>query len=69
MEQHMKKMIISSLVLAGVATPALAHPGDHSYDLAKSLFHLLTQPDHLAMLAVAIAAIAFAVFKFRGRKV
>ncbi len=64
----MKKIIGSAITLATVVTPALAHPADHSFGMFESLAHLLTQPDHLSLLVVAVVG-AFAVFKFRTRKV
>jgi hydrogenase/urease accessory protein HupE len=45
--------------LLAVADAALAHPGHgtHTTDgLLASLAHLITQPDHLALLAIAVAA-------------
>ena len=33
---------------------AFAHPGPHHEDLFATLAHLLSQPDHLAMLAIAL---------------
>ena len=47
-----------------MATPALAHPGDHG---AASLMHLLTEPDHLAMIALAVAVVVLVAVKLRGR--
>ena len=39
-------------------TLALAHPGDHStMTFAQGMRHLLTEPDHLAMMA-ALAVVA-----------
>jgi hydrogenase/urease accessory protein HupE len=58
MERHMQRITVSSLVLAATASAALAHPANHAYDVSGSAFHMLTQPDHLAL----IAAVAFAVF-------
>jgi len=40
-------------------TATLAHPGDHTH---FGLFHLLTEPDHLAMLAIGAGA-AFLVWR------
>lgn len=47
-----------------MATPALAHPGDHG---AVRLLHLLTEPDHLAMIALAAAVVVLVAVKLRGR--
>lgn len=41
------------MTLAGLAPSALAHPGDHPPDLLATLVHLVTQPDHLGLLALA----------------
>lgn len=45
----------ASAVVATAPGLALAHPGDHAH---FDLLHLLTQPDHLALLALA-AGLAF----------
>ncbi len=47
-----------------LASPALAHPGDHG---AARLLHLLTEPDHLAMIALAAAVVVLVAVKLRGR--
>lgn len=50
----MKKL---SLLLAFVPSMALAHPGEHSgLVFGRSLVHLLTEPDHLAIIAVVVIA-------------
>jgi hydrogenase/urease accessory protein HupE len=67
MEQQMNKFFGSAITLAILATPAMAHPADHSFDFLQSIAHLLTQPDHLALLGAAAVG-AVAVFKFRTRK-
>ena len=54
------KRLISALLLA--ASPALAHPGDHG---ATGLVHLLTEPDHLAILALAGLVVAVVVYRAR----
>jgi hypothetical protein len=51
-------------VLAVAPTAALAHPGDHR---ASALWHLLTEPDHLAMIAVVMAGLGYAVYKLWSR--
>ncbi|HEV7384160.1 MAG TPA: HupE/UreJ family protein [Phenylobacterium sp.] len=39
-------------------TLALAHPGDHSaMGFAQGLHHLVSEPDHLAMAALAVVAV------------
>jgi hypothetical protein len=40
------------------SSEAVAHPDDHSFDALSSLSHLLTQPDHLAMLGLAVIVAA-----------
>ena len=49
------------------ASPALAHPGDHHEGLLVSLAHLLTEPDHLAMAALA-AGIGWAAARLARRR-
>jgi hydrogenase/urease accessory protein HupE len=67
MEQHMTKMIsLSALVLAGTASSAFAH-GDHSGDVLQVLAHLLTEPDHLAMLSVAVV-VGFGLYRLARHK-
>lgn len=44
-------MRFTGLILLAAAAPALAHPGPHGYDL----LHLLTEPDHLAAIALPLA--------------
>ncbi len=45
----MKRLSFAALL---APTAALAHPGDHRH---VGLFHFVTQPDHLAMIALASA--------------
>ena len=67
MERQMKKILISLGGLVAMGGVAEAHPGEHLYSIIGSLFHLLTEPDHLAMLAgaVALAAGLFYILKRR----
>ena len=58
----MKRLLTLSLL---TPTAALAHPGDHG---TSSILHLLTEPDHLALLAVIVAAVAFAIIKLLARR-
>jgi hydrogenase/urease accessory protein HupE len=61
----MKKIAATSLGLLSIsATSAMAHPGNHAFSVAASLFHLLTEPDHLAMMAVT-AAIGYGLWRWR----
>jgi predicted MFS family arabinose efflux permease len=63
----------AALAALVVALPVAAHPGDHSHE---QLVHLLSEPDHLALLLAAtlVVAAAFAprliraVAKRRGRQ-
>lgn len=57
----MKRILTSTLIFAGLSGSALAHPGDHGLSVLGSLAHLLTEPDHLAMIAgaVIVAAVAW----------
>jgi hydrogenase/urease accessory protein HupE len=57
----LKRILTPTLALAAMSNAAMAHPGDHGFSLAASLFHLLTEPDHLAMIvgAVVLAAAAW----------
>lgn len=56
---------ITASLLALFASAAQAHPGEHHGNLLTSLWHLLTAPDHLAMIAVAVViGVALAL---RGR--
>lgn len=53
------KRILPALTLAPSA--ALAHPGDHH---ATGLWHLLTEPDHLAMIAIVVAVLGYALYRW-----
>ncbi len=44
------------------ATPAFAHPGDHA---RVNLLHMLTEPDHLALIALGAAVLALVVYRLR----
>ncbi len=49
----------------------LAHPGDssaHAMAFFEGLVHLLTEPDHLAMLGVAVATAVYVVRRVRARR-
>jgi hypothetical protein len=58
-------MIRLALILAALPMPALAHPGNHVWgDLA----HLLSEPDHAAMLILAALAVGYGAFKLWSRR-
>ena len=41
-------------LLALVALPALAHPGEHHAALLSTLWHLFSEPDHLALIGIVL---------------
>lgn len=42
------------MLVATIAQPAFAHSGGHHGNILASLWHLLTQPDHLALSAIVL---------------
>lgn len=64
----MKKALFSLVVPATIATDALAHNGHHSPGLLHNLWHLLTQPDHLVVLAALAVPVALAALWRQKRK-
>lgn len=46
---------------------AHAHPGEHHMFFPSGIVHLLTEPDHLAMLLVAVLAGASGAYFYRRR--
>ena len=60
------KRIIAILVLLPAA--AFAHPGHHSHiGFFANLRHVLTEPDHLAMLGGTVAVVALVVYLRKGQ--
>lgn len=53
------------LPLLLLPTAAFAHTGDHG---ASGIFHLLTEPDHLLLVAAIVAAAVFGLHKLRIRR-
>ena len=53
-----------SVLLVTLPTVVLAHAGDHS---GLGLAHLLTEPDHLVLIAACVAVVALVVYKLRSR--
>lgn len=54
--------LIALFALAPAAV--LAHPGDHH---APGLLHLVTEPDHLAMIALGALGVGYTLYKLRSR--
>lgn len=51
------------------SAPAWAHPGDHAPVLSNFVGHLLTEPDHLALVVLCVAAVAgFVWYRRRERR-
>ena len=65
--------VAAAVSALAVALPVSAHPGDHTHE---RLMHLLTEPDHLAMVMLLglVCAAAFAprlaraVARLKGRR-
>ena len=51
-------------LLVTLPAAALAHVGDHS---GLDLTHLLTEPEHLVLIAACVAVVALVVYKLRSR--
>jgi hydrogenase/urease accessory protein HupE len=56
MQQHMKKIVLATAGLIAASVPAFAHADDHQLGVVESLMHLLTEPDHLALIVAAVLA-------------
>ncbi len=54
----------SGIFLLGLVTSSLAsaHPGDHSF---HNIIHFLTEPDHVAVMAVVVVVGVLAFWKLR----
>lgn len=54
------------LLLMLLPAQAHAHPGDHHGGFLSAITHLLSEPDHFALLVVAVVgAVWLAVSKYR----
>jgi hydrogenase/urease accessory protein HupE len=63
----MKPTVAALLIL--LASPlALAHPGEHHMGLLAGLLHLLSEPDHLALLLIALVIGVSAGLFYRRRE-
>ncbi len=49
----LKRAAVTTALL-GLAQPALAHPGEHGSSWFAAALHLLSEPDHLAGLAIGL---------------
>ncbi len=62
-----KLFLVSTALLAGSASGAFAN-GDHSGSLFHTLSHMLSEPDHLAMLSASALA-AYTIYRFSRRSI
>jgi hydrogenase/urease accessory protein HupE len=62
-----KRLTLVSATLVVTTDGALAHPGEHVLGALQGLVHLLTEPDHLALIGVA-AVLAYATWAWRKSK-
>jgi hydrogenase/urease accessory protein HupE len=65
----MKKILIATATLVSTAGVAMAHPGDHEFSFLSSVAHILSEPDHLAMIAVAVIVVGVLFYKRSRRSV
>jgi hypothetical protein len=61
----MKNIITATAAFLATAVSAGAHPGSHELTVSQSAFHLLTQPDHLALIAAALALGGYIIYRAR----
>lgn len=55
-----------TLALILLPNAALAHAGEHSH--INALVHLLTEPDHLLLIALAVSVIGVLLCRKRARQ-
>jgi hydrogenase/urease accessory protein HupE len=65
----MKTFLIATATLVLTTGAALAHPGEHAFTLLNSVAHVLTEPDHLAMIAVGVIVVGVLFYKRSRRSV
>jgi hypothetical protein len=53
-----------SALLTFAPSMGLTHPGDHRAD---GVLHFLSEPDHLALIALGAAVLGYAVWKLWSR--
>ncbi|WP_306144001.1 hypothetical protein [Roseibium sp. MMSF_3412] len=63
------KHLVTATALSLIASPALAHPGDHHEvsGWSEAVQHLLSSPFHLALVAGAIV-LGFGLLKVRSSR-
>jgi hypothetical protein len=66
-ERQMTKLFSFTAVVLGFSTSSAFANGNHSGDAWQVAIHMLTEPDHLAMLSAGIAA-CFLLRKFYLRR-
>lgn len=62
----MTKLILSSAIILSSAGSAFAN-GDHAGNGWHVVGHMLSEPDHLAMLSLVAVAVFFAIRKYRNK--
>jgi hydrogenase/urease accessory protein HupE len=65
----MNKFLIAAATLASTASVASAHPGEHALSVLNSVAHVLTEPDHLAMIAIGVIVVGVLFYKRSRRSV
>ncbi|WP_018412788.1 hypothetical protein [Methyloversatilis thermotolerans] len=48
--------MIAPLIALATSSAALAHPGGHHGNVGSTLLHLMSEPDHIALLVAAAVA-------------
>jgi hypothetical protein len=65
MERHMRTFAATIGILGLMTDVALAHPEGHDFAIVQSLLHLVTEPDHFAMLLAGVALAAGLIWRAR----
>jgi hydrogenase/urease accessory protein HupE len=63
----MKTVILAMAMWMASAGLALAHPAAHDFPVLQTLYHLLTEPDHLALLCAGVALAVFLFVRMKRR--
>lgn len=56
-----------ALLFSATSFPAMAHPGEHNAGLLASLWHLVADPYHLALIAAVVVVGTLAGIRLRTR--